>query len=58
MSEIERSDADVLVCKVCAQTFPSEEMISTRLLEGHEEDGSPGRMGTPLPRHPQGSRPP
>jgi hypothetical protein len=39
MSEMERSDVDVLVCKVCAQTFPSEEMIFTHLLEGHEEDG-------------------
>jgi hypothetical protein len=39
MSEMERSDHDVLVCKLCAQTFSSEEMVFTHLLEGHDEDG-------------------
>jgi hypothetical protein len=39
MSELERSDADVLTCKLCAQTFSSEEMVFTHLLEGHDEDG-------------------
>ena len=39
LSDMERSDADILVCKTCAQTFSSLELISAHLMEVHDEDG-------------------
>ena len=34
MSDTERSDAEILVCKTCAQTFTSLDLMSTHLMGG------------------------
>jgi hypothetical protein len=35
---MERSDAEILVCETCAQTFSSQEIMVTHVTEVHDED--------------------